>query len=59
MNQQDATKILVAILEPFQQAQPAEDEPASDRDAVVRAIVRDALRELGVYDAHGCPLCLS
>ena len=29
------------------------------RDARVRAAVSAALRRLGVYDASGCPLCLS
>jgi len=31
----------------------------SDTDALTRSVCLKILRDVGVYDAHGCPLCLS
>lgn len=57
---EQASDALVAILKPFQILAPTEDEPSEyDKDAKVREIVRTAMRKLDVYDAYGCPLCLS
>lgn len=45
---------------------PAGDKDAEDfcsaddeRDAAARDVCREILRRLDVYDAGGCPLCLS
>lgn len=59
-----AVEKIAAILREFQRPASAVNpwDPAdisSDRDESVRQIVRRSLERLGVYDAHGCPLCLS
>jgi hypothetical protein len=53
----DAQRKIVEILRRFQL--PDDEDASSMRDQHVRSIVKGALRELGVYDAGGCPLCLS
>ena len=35
------------------------DNPKGDFDSTVRDLARKILRGAEVYDAHGCPLCLS
>lgn len=51
---------LVELLRPLQLPLEGDCDAAyGDRDAQIRSVIRAALRELGVYDAGGCPLCLS
>lgn len=62
MDNSKAVAQVVAILRTLQHAPTTHDDGYIDRwaaDTEVREVVRMALREIGVYDAGGCPLCLS
>lgn len=50
---------LVESLRPLVGPTVDEDGVSSDQHAAIRVVVRSALKELSVYDAGGCPLCLS
>lgn len=58
---------VIALLKSLQAAEDRawtgdpEDRTSVDRDTddLAREVCRRILREVGVYDAHGCPLCLS
>lgn len=61
MTHDEAVKAIVEILRPFRGEPVLYDDYAAvgDSDEAIRQVVRAALKELGVYDAYGCPLCLS
>jgi hypothetical protein len=57
MTKQEAVTVLVRTLRPFRLSEA--DVGPHYPDETIRDIVWDAMRELEVYDAYGCPLCLS
>lgn len=58
-DEETAVNALVDILRLFQQPHTGDDSYEAERDYKVRNLIRKVMRRLEVYDAHGCPLCLS
>jgi hypothetical protein len=60
MSKEEAVLAIAGILRPFRKTNLDPDYfCTSDVDSDLRDIVRAALRRCDVYDAGGCPACLS
>lgn len=49
---------IASMLEPLV-GPPEYEGDLAGQHTRVRAVVREALRQVGTYDAYACPLCLS
>jgi hypothetical protein len=56
--EEEAVKAIVEILRPFQLQVSSPDIEEWDKDATLREILREAAKELDMYGAGGCRLCM-